>query len=315
MDAAAGSWGGNGATPPIPMQRNVDAAKGWSTEQIAAAEAAERAHHDAYPWSAPCVCGCRRWETGATRGGERVWLCVGCHRAYQALGAGAVVRPGPAPAAAVVAPSPTAARQKLEAALSELAEARAAGEKAAVAEQAARSAVSAAEQTAEVAEAALNAAVFEAGNATAAALRGRRAAPAPDLGKCRDYVARAHDALLAARAAREQITGEQKDARAGLQRAERRAREAAQQVLAAETVPALVTYVVKLRDDLLANLSELKALTSSGVTMDEQARDLCALATRPVREWLGAEAAALRASAAIEAKLAALVSGAVSGGA
>ena len=308
LDAAAGGWGGNGATPPIPMQRNVDAAKGWSTEQIAAAEAAERAHHDRYPWSAPCVCGCRRWETGATRGGERVWVCVGCHRAYQALGPGAIVRPGSAPAPAWVAPSPTEARRKLEASRLELAEARAEYERVIAATDAARSAVVQAEQTAEVAEAALTSATAGATTAMAAALRGRRAAPPVDLGKCRDYVAKAADALHTAREAQRQIVAEAKESKKAAERAERRAGEAARQVLAADLPPA-VTYLARLRDDFLKNLAELRSLVATGVTTDADARDLAELHARPPREWPGGEAAALRASAAIEAKLAALVSG------
>ncbi len=312
----AGSWGGNGASlPPVGMAHN-NFAKGWGDTERQAAEQADAAFAAAYPRHAACGCGCRRWESGWASDGTKAWLCAGCHRRYGSPASpGPIARPGYAPTPQAVLPSAAAAREKLEAALLELTQAKAESAAAATAEAAARSAVGAAEQTLEVAAAALTAAQAAAAAATQGALEGGRAAPATDLTKARDYLSRAQDGRAAAQEAQRRIAGRVKDARAGLGRATARARTAAEQVLSAETVPALTVYATKLRDDYLATVSELKALVQAGVTMDDQARALVEAATRPVREWPNAEAAALRAASEIAAKLAALVSGAVSGSA
>ena len=89
---------------------------------------------------------------------------------------------------------------------------------------------------------------------------------------------------------------------------------AAEQVLAAEAT-AKVNDFVKRRDDFLTGLVECRALVAAGIVVDERLRDLCGDFVRPPREWVGAEAAATRASAAIEARLMrALVSGGAEAG-
>jgi hypothetical protein len=146
--------------PPPPPQAALDAifrmpSGGPETEEQARArDAAEEAHRQSNPRTAPCGCGCMRWESSRASDGRLMWLCAGCRQEPQVRGpTEAIVRPAPPPPAPL--PTPAEARQALVAAVEAVGKAVTEHDRLSKAAEAARGAVTQAEQVAEVAAVAL----------------------------------------------------------------------------------------------------------------------------------------------------------------
>jgi hypothetical protein len=305
----------DGGPPPPPPQAALDAifrmpSGGPETEEQARARAAaEEAHRQSNPRTAPCGCGCMRWQSDRAANGDLIWLCSGCHQRFVPRDPSqAIVRPAPpGPPPPEPLPSPTEAREALKAAATAVEMAIAGHASLSNAASSVRSAVGAAERMHEEAEAALAEATRKARDATARALTTGHAAPAIDLGKARSEVEKASDGLLAARGAQEAIEGQQEAARRALASAQAKADAAALQVLAAEIGPSTVARVQALSAELVRELSRLGWLSQRRAYWTAEMQGLLALRGSAPRDWPDAVQLVTESDAALDRAVVALV--------